>query len=448
MSKVIIIDDNQSVVSALQLLLELHEIRCCSAQSAEEAIIRIQGDDDIHLAIQDMNFCEGENSGEKGRKLFYQIRELREDLPIILFTAWAQLEMAVELIKEGAADYISKPWDDQKLILTIHNLLELGRLQAEHRQRALAKSEARFRLGSDFNLCGIVYQSDAMHALLELATKIARSDVSVMITGPNGSGKEKIAHIIQANSAVKSGPFVKLNVGALPNELIEAELFGAEAGAYSGITKTRKGRFELADGGTLFLDELGNLSSSGQAKLLRVLQTGEFEKLGSSTTQKCNVRLISATNSNLLDDIRSGKFREDLYYRLNVIELKLLPLRERPEDILPLLNYFVDEDKTLPVSVVSQLQKYAWPGNVRELENACKRACLVAEREELTIDDFGLTIVADQETNLRKREEPNKQMIEFVMRENRGVIASAARQLGMSRQSLYRRLEKYDIHHE
>ena len=448
MSKVLVIDDNHNVISALQLLLSLHDIDCCSANSAEAGLVHIHNDDDISLVIQDMNFCEGENSGAKGRELFYQIRELRDDLPIILFTAWTQLEMAVELIKEGAADYISKPWDDQKLILTINNLLELGRLQKENRHRALTKSAARFQLEDDFDLRGIVYQSEAMQALLELATKISRSDVPVMITGPNGSGKEKIAEIIQANSAVKTGPFVKVNVGALPDELIEAELFGAEPGAYTGLNKARQGRFAMADGGTLFLDELGNLSASGQAKLLRVLQTGEYEKLGSSVTHKCNVRVISATNANLLDDIQSGKFREDLYYRLNVIELKLPALCERSEDILPLLNCFVADSKTLPVNVITQLQRYAWPGNIRELENACKRASLVAVSDELSIEDFGLNIDITQEKKLSKRVEPNKQMIEFVMRESRGVIASAARQLGISRQALYRRLEKYNIQHD
>lgn len=445
MTKVLIIDDNPSVISALELLLGLHDITTAHALSPLEGLRALQNNDDISLVIQDMNFGDGENSGIQGRELFYAIREQHQDLPIILFTAWTQLEMAVELIKEGAADYLSKPWDDQKLLVTITNLLELGRLQRETMQRALTQQNARSALEKNYNLCGLVYQSEEMQKLLELATKIARSDVPVMITGPNGSGKEKIAEIIQANSRVVDGPFIKVNVGALPDDLMEAELFGAEPGAYTGLTKTRKGRFEMADGGTLFLDELGNLSANGQAKLLRVLQSGEFERLGSSITQRCNVRIISATNANLSEAIRAGQFREDLWYRLNVIELTLPALAERRDDILPLLNRFIDINKKLSLSAIKQLQDYAWPGNVRELENACKRASLLAASDVLQTSDFGIAIDTTAPHISVKRPEPTKQMIEFVMRENCGVIAQAARQLGISRQALYRRLDKFGI---
>lgn len=448
MTKVLIIDDNPSVISALELLLGLHDITTAHALSPLEGLRALQNNDEISLVIQDMNFGDGENSGIQGRELFYAIREQHQDLPIILFTAWTQLEMAVELIKEGAADYLSKPWDDQKLLVTITNLLELGRLQRETMQRALTQQNARSALEKNYNLCGLVYQSEEMQKLLELATKIARSDVPVMITGPNGSGKEKIAEIIQANSRVVDGPFIKVNVGALPDDLMEAELFGAEPGAYTGLTKTRKGRFEMADGGTLFLDELGNLSASGQAKLLRVLQSGEFERLGSSITQRCNVRIISATNANLSEAIRAGQFREDLWYRLNVIELTLPALAERRDDILPLLNRFIDINKKLSLSAIKQLQDYAWPGNVRELENACKRASLLAANDILQADDFGIKLGATAPFRAAKQAEPNQQMIEFVMRENCGVIAQAARQLGISRQALYRRLDKFGISYD
>ncbi|HEY0892203.1 MAG TPA: sigma-54 factor interaction domain-containing protein, partial [Cellvibrio sp.] len=216
---------------------------------------------------------------------------------------------------------------------TIKNLLELEDLQHQQRLQAQKLLAEKARLSETANLCGLVYQSASMHALVNLAVKIARSDVPVLITGPNGSGKEKIAQIIQANSRVNTGPFVCVNVGALPQELIEAELFGAEAGAYTGISKRRIGRFEAADGGTLFLDELGNLSATGQAKLLRVLQSGEFERLGSSETRHCHVRVISATNTHLERAIKNGEFREDLFYRLNVFELKVPPLEERKDDI-------------------------------------------------------------------------------------------------------------------
>jgi len=445
MAKVLIIDDNPNVVSALQIFLGLHDIDCLYALSPQDGLQILHKHDDILLVIQDMNFSDGQNTGVQGRELFYAIRDMYQDLPIILFTAWTQLEMAVELIKEGAADYLSKPWDDQKLMVTITNLLELGRLRRETMQRALTQRHARATLEQNYNLCSIVYQSEEMQVLLELATKIARADVPVMITGPNGSGKEKIAEIIQANSCVVKGPFVKVNVGALPDELMEAELFGAEPGAYTGLTKTRKGRFEMADGGTLFLDELGNLSANGQAKLLRVLQSGEFERLGSSITQQCKVRIISATNANLVEAIQAGRFREDLYYRLNVIELKLPALADRRDDILPLLNRFIDKTKKLSPKAIRQLHDYAWPGNVRELENACKRASLLAPDSILQTEDFGIAIEPEPSNKTVKQPEPTQQMIEFVMRENCGVIAQAARQLGISRQALYRRLDKYNM---
>src|SRR5690606_3353239 len=310
------------------------------------------------------NFTEDTTSGQEGKALFYKLRQVRLDIPIILITAWTQLETAIELVKSGATDYIAKPWDEIKLVTTVKNLLELEDLQQQQRQQAQALHLERTRLSETANLCGLVYQSSAMHALASLAAKIARSDVPVLITGPNGSGKEKIAQIVQANSRVNTGPFVCVNVGALPQDLIEAELFGAEAGAFTGITKKRIGRFEAADGGTIFLDELGNLSASGQAKLLRVLQSGEFERLGSSETRRCKVRVISATNTDLEQAIEKGEFREDLFYRLNVFELKVPALAERTEDIPPLIHHFLNGRAQLEPSILRALSSYAWPGNV------------------------------------------------------------------------------------
>ncbi|NIB44319.1 sigma-54-dependent Fis family transcriptional regulator [Pseudomaricurvus alkylphenolicus] len=450
MSKVLIIDDNPSIGSALQMLLTLQGIDNDYCVSPTEGLERIDNDASISLVIQDMNFSEGENSGRQGRELFSKIRQRRQDLPIILITAWTQLEMAVELIKEGAADYIAKPWDDAKLIATINNLMALESLQREQMQRANAQQLAQQDLRQQYDLCGLIYQSEQMQSLVELAVKVARSDVPVLITGPNGSGKEKIAEVIQANSQISDGPFVRVNAGALPDELLEAELFGAEPGAYTGLTKTRVGRFESADGGTLFLDEIGNMSASGQAKLLRVLQSGEFERLGSSQPRRCTVRLISATNTDLPDAIRDGAFREDLFYRLNVIELRLPPLAERQDDILPLLHRFLGGQKNLSPSAVDRLLQYPWPGNVRQLENACKRALLVSGADILEADDFGLDLEAGAQSSMQSRMqvEPTRQMIEYVLQINCGVIAQAARQLGMSRQALYRRMDKYGISYQ
>jgi DNA-binding NtrC family response regulator len=268
--------------------------------------------------------------------------------------------------------------------------------------------------------------------------------VPVLITGPNGSGKEVLASIIQANSSVRSGPFVKVNVGALPKDLMEAELFGAEVGAYTGATKARQGRFEAADGGTLFLDEIGNLSLEGQAKLLRVLQTGEFERLGSSTTRRVKVRLVSATNADLPAAISEGRFREDLYYRLNLIELKVVPLAERKEDILPLARHFLDKHQKLGAAAQRALLAYPWPGNVRELMNTIKRASLMSTGAEITPADLGLPAVAAPMDTIPDRE-PDRAEIEGALSRARGVIARAARELGLSRQALYRRMEKLGL---
>ena len=444
--KILIIDDNPAVGKALHLLLDVHDIAAEIALTPQAATKRLEEDGSIALVVQDMNFSEDTTSGHEGKALFYKLRQVRPDIPIILITAWTQLETAIELVKSGAADYIAKPWDDIKLVTTIKNLLELGDLQHQQRLQAQTLLNEKTRLLETANLCGLIYQSASMHALVSLAVKIARSDAPVLITGPNGSGKEKIAQIIQANSRVNTGPFACVNVGELPQELIEAELFGAEAGAYTGISKRRIGRFEAADGGTLFLDELGNLSATGQAKLLRVLQSGEYERLGSSETRHCNVRVISATNTNLECAIKSGEFREDLFYRLNVFELKVPPLEERKEDILPLIHHFLSGQAQLENSVLHALHCYSWPGNVRELENACQRALILNEGGKLQLKDFGLPINGTMIENYKPViAEPSRDVIEMVLKQNHGVVAQAARQLGFSRQALYRRLEKYKI---
>src|SRR4029077_8599479 len=307
-------------------------------------------------------------SGQEGIALFKEIRTRFADLPIILLTAWTPLETAVELVRAGAAVYGAKPWDDARLLTTVRNLLDLRTARAEAQQLRDQRQEARKELAERFDLRGIVYESDAMHTLVAMATQVAHADVPVLITGPNGAGKEVLADIVQANSTVREHPYLKVNLGALPNELIEAELFGTEAGAFTGA-RARTGRFEAADGGTLFLDELGNLSGSGQAKLLRVLQTGELERLGSNTTRRTRVRVIAATNANLRQAIREGRFREDLFYRLNVIELEVPPLAERRDDILALARHFLEPGFTLAQDAVDALTRHPWPGNVRELQN-------------------------------------------------------------------------------
>lgn len=440
MPKILVIDDNSSVCEALELLFSLHDMDTVCAETPEAGLAAL-AENGIDLVIQDMNFSADTTSGEEGIALFAEIRKRHPGLPIVLLTAWTNLETAVELVKNGAADYLAKPWDDEKLVATARNLLELGRLSNENRRLHSKLRERRDKLAAQYDLGGLVYESDAMHELATLAVRVARSDLPVLISGPNGSGKELIADVVQRNSAVSNGPYIKVNAGALPAELMEAELFGAEAGAYTGANKAREGRFEAADGGTLFLDEIGNLPMEGQAKLLRVLQTGEFERLGSTKTRKVNVRLVSATNADLPALIRAGRFREDLYYRLNVIELRVAPLKERREDVLLIARSMLPSGRAFSADAERALANHDWPGNVRELRNHVQRALLLAAGDTIEVRDLDLPRAA---TN-GPATEPDAADIEAVLQKHRGVIAAAAKELGMSRQALYRRMEKFGM---
>jgi DNA-binding NtrC family response regulator len=447
MPTILIIDDNHSVAVALEVLFSLHEIDTLRATTPEQGLAAL-AQHEVDLVIQDMNFTQDTTSGAEGIALFGQIRDLYPDLPVILLTAWTQLDVAVDLIKAGAADYMAKPWDDQRLLATAKNLLELGQTNRELRFRVQRERRAKRELEKRYDLRGMIWQDAAIERILTLACQVARADVSVLITGPNGAGKERIAEIIQANSVVRDGPFVVLNCGALPSELIEAELFGAEAGAYTGAGKAREGKFEAADGGTLFLDEIGNLPAAGQMKLLRVLETGRFERLGSNRERQVKVRVISATNADLPAMIRAGSFREDLFYRLNVIELNLPPLVARPADIIPLAEHFLGAEKTLHPTAVATLLKHAWPGNVRELKNVMQRAALLAGSAVIGVADLGLPAVngiAPTNSTANGDCEPDRAAIEAALASSRGVVAQAATALGMSRQALYRRLERLGI---
>jgi DNA-binding NtrC family response regulator len=444
MNQILVIDDNPGIANALEILFSLYEIDTLHAKSPKEGLFILQTNR-VDLVIQDMNFTEDTTSGEEGQTLFKQIHAQYPDLPVILLTAWGNLETAVELVKGGANDYLTKPWDDTKLVSTVQNLMELSQLRQQTNSMLRHRSKTTQSLANNFDLCGTIFDSPAMLQTMTMATQIAHSDIPVLITGPNGSGKEKVAETIQANSSVKDKPFIKVNVGALPSELLEAELFGAEAGAFTGAQKKRIGRFEAADGGTLFLDEIGNLPLSGQVKLLRVLQTGEFERLGSSQTLKANVRVISATNANLLDDIANGSFREDLYYRLNVIEIKVEPLANRAEDILPLALNFMQPDNILSPEAEATLLAHQWPGNVRELENVMKRACLLATNGKIESANLGLATPEKLSPTVKTNSEPDKDSLLDALEKNKNNISQTAKYLGMSRQSLYRRLDKFSI---
>ena len=442
MRTVLIIDDQSAVRDALSLLLSLHEIRPLTATMPDEGLALLARER-VDAVIADMNFSADTTSGEEGVALFQAIRARYPDLPVILLTGWSHLETAVQLVKAGAADYMSKPWDDAKLLATVENLLELSENARAAATTRMTRRRRRESLERDYDLRGIVFASDEMLRVLELTCRVARADVPVLVTGPNGAGKERIAEIVHANSAVRDRPLVTVNCGALPSELIEAELFGAEAGAFTGAARSREGRFEAANGGTLFLDEIGNLPLAGQMKLLRALESGEFERLGSTRTRKVKVRVISATNADVPVMIRDGKFRQDLFYRLNTIEIALPPLSDRPDDILPLAEHFLDDDAVLSDQARDALLDYPWPGNVRELKNTIDRAKLLCGRGEITVAHLGLSAVAAAPA--RSLDEPSREAVEEALRKTGGVISRAARSLGLSRQALYRRMQRYGI---
>ncbi len=447
MPQILIIDDNTAVATALDVLFSLHDIETRHASAPAQGLAML-AEHEFDLVIQDMNFTADTTSGDEGRTLFGQIRDAHPDLPVILLTAWTHLDNAVELVKAGAADYLAKPWDDGRLLTTVNNLLELAEARRELARRRQRELKQQQSLHERYDLRGVVFADPASERVIALACQVARSDLPVLITGPNGAGKEKIAEIIQANSGKRGGPFVALNCGAIPSELIEAELFGAEAGAYTGANKAREGKFEAADGGTLFLDEIGNLSLTGQMKLLRVLETGRFERLGSNRERQVKVRVVSATNADLPAMIRDGSFREDLYYRLNTVELSLPPLGERREDILPLARHFLGLDgKPLSPQAAQALQRHTWPGNVRELRNVIQRASLLAQGARIEVTDLNLPRVTVRPAAMTA-EEPDRSRIIAALERAGGVIAQAAADLGLSRQALYRRMDRHGIPRE
>lgn len=452
---ILIVDDEAAVARAMERLLagRGHATRVESSPAAALAAIR---DETFGAVISDMNFSPQHTDGEEGTALFRAIRDIDPELPVILMTAWASLERAVSLVRDGAADYLEKPWDPDKLLPTLKNLVDLRATRLENRRLLGERERERDELQARFDLGGLVYRSPAMHRAVSLAAQVARSEAPVLITGENGVGKEVIADLIQRNSSVRNGPYVRVNAGALPSELLEAELFGAEAGAFTGAQKSREGRFEAADGGTLFLDEVGNLSAHGQAALLRVLQTGEFERLGSTKTRKVTVRLLSATNTDLLDAIRKGLFREDLYYRLNVIEVRIPPLRCRQEDIVPLAEHFLRHHAggralTLDEPARRALLAHAWPGNVRELSNRAQRAAIVCQGNVVTVADLGLEEASAQATRQRvddtagEEDRDEARRLERILARHNGIVAHAAAEMGLSRQALYRRLRRHGL---
>ncbi|MCB1050725.1 MAG: sigma-54-dependent Fis family transcriptional regulator [Acidobacteria bacterium] len=427
--KVLVVEDQEAIRQALTLLFRVHQLPCICADSPEQAR-KLLSSDEIGCVVQDMNFSPGRTNGQEGADLFRWIRQHFPHLPILLVTAWTSLETAVQLVREGAQDYLQKPWDDEKLVSLVRRFLDQAQVGP---------------IENDF-----VFVSSSMRQVTEMASRVASSDLPVLITGPNGSGKEKIADLIHRRSQRASKPFIKVNAGAIPPELFESEMFGSEKGAYTGALNSRKGFLQEAENGTLFLDEIGNLPASAQMKLLRVLQSGEYQKLGSPKTHTANVRILSATNEDLLARINEGKFRQDLFFRLNVMELRVPSLRERPDDILPLAHFFLKRTALthkaphdFSPAAQQALIQHSWPGNVRELENCIQRAAVLALGPQIEPADLRLQGPAPSPTFIH--EDPERQELEAVLKQHSGQISKAAKALGLSRQALYRKMEKLGI---
>lgn len=423
-----------------------------SPDEALDAITHEQFD----VALIDLNYARDTTSGQEGLDLIKRIRKLDQDLPIVVMTAWATVDLAVECMREGASDFIQKPWDNARVIATVLSQTELVRTR---RRAGLLEDENRtLKAIKDRNFLA---QSATMFPVLEMMHKVAPSDANILITGENGTGKGVAARYIHSLSNRAGEPFVSINMGGLASGVAESELFGHVKGAFTDAKSDRAGRFEMADGGTLFMDEIGNIPLEQQNKLLRVLETGEFERVGSSRTVKVNVRIVSATNADLRKEVQNGRFREDLLYRLNTIPIHLPPLRERKEDIELLSAHFLQRlarryNKKIDGFVepaAQTLRQYPWPGNVRELEHTIERAVLLTDGPMIKVSDLALTPTASTSDQSRSGpslddmtlEEVERYLIERTLKRNGGNATKTAEDLGLSRSAFYRRLQRFGL---
>jgi DNA-binding NtrC family response regulator len=448
-ARILVADDDADVLAAMRLLLrgEGYEVETATSPAL---VLHAVEQKDFDLAILDMNYARDTTSGGEGLDLIERLRSLDPAMPVIVMTAWGSVDGAVAAVRRGARDYVQKPWDNERLLQTLRTQLELGRAL----QRG-ARLEQENRLLRREGLPEIVTESAAMKAVLDLAQRVAPSDANVLVTGEHGTGKELVARLLHALSARANRPFVAVNAGGLSEGVFESELFGHQKGAFTGANADRAGRFELADGGTLFLDELANVPLPQQAKLLRVLQTGEFERVGSSRTRAVNVRLVSATNADLRAESAAGRFREDLLFRVNTVEIHIPPLRDRREDVPALAAFFLQryaKRYRKPLAgfadvALQALLAHPWPGNVRELDHAIERAVLLARGKVLAPEDLGLRTAADGAPPMEKLtlDEAERLLIQRALDRHGGNVSLAAKSLGVSRSALYRRLERHGI---
>ena len=447
--RVLVADDQPDVREALRLLLKAEGFEI-DAVASPSALLASLDTREFDAVLMDLNYARDTTSGQEGLDLLTEIRSRDSSLPVIVMTAWGSLNLAVEAMRRGAKDFIQKPWENARLLAILRTQIELA-----HAIRQSVRLEAENRLLRADGRPMFIAESAVMRPVLDLISRVGPSDANVLITGEHGTGKEVVSRTLQALSNRSGKPFVTVNAGGLPEGVFESELFGHVKGAFTDAKTDRVGRFELADGGTLFLDEIANVPLNLQAKLLRALETGELERVGSSSTRRVDVRILSATNANIQAEVEGGRFREDLLFRLNTIEIHLPPLRERKEDIPLLAMHFLRQSaqryrKNLTgfePTAMKLLAEHPWPGNVRELDHSIERAVLLAEGMEVRASDLGLRQV--REANMRiedmSLEDVERALIQKAMSRYGGNVSHASKTLGLSRSALYRRLQKYGL---
>ncbi|PYK56498.1 MAG: sigma-54-dependent Fis family transcriptional regulator [Verrucomicrobia bacterium] len=448
MIRILIADDQRDVLEALRILLKGEGYQTEAATSLA-GIFNSLEKKEYALLLMDLNYTRDTTSGQEGLSAIPRIRQIDNTLPIVVMTAWATVELAVEAMKRGARDFVTKPWDNQRLLAIVKTQIELA--SALRRERKLEAQNELLR-GTMPNL---IAQSPAMRPVVEMVSRVAPSDANVLITGENGTGKSLVARAIHAVSPRASHAMITVNMGGLSETLFESELFGHVKGAFTDAKSDRTGRFELADESTLFMDEIANIPLAQQAKLLRVIETGDFERVGSSKTLHANVRIISATNSNLENEVTTGRFRQDLLFRLNTIQIALPPLRDRRDDIMPLANTFLAQHADhyrkqiggFDETARERLLRHRFPGNIRELDHIVERAVLMTQDRQICAGDLGLTNGGGESRNLEEMslEEVEAFLIKKALARNDGNARKAAESLGLSRSAFYRRLQQYGL---
>src|SRR3954451_1447766 len=447
--RILVADDQADIREALRLLIKAEKMQGEIVSSPAAALEAMQTSD-FDAALIDLNYTRDTTSGREGLDLLSSIRAIDSDLPVIVMTAWANVDVAVQAVLRGARDFIQKPWENQRLLAVLRTQIELSR--SLRRARRL---EAENRLLRAQNLPTFIAESRAMRPVLELISRVGPSDANILITGEHGTGKEVVAKTLQALSTRASRPLVTVNTGALSEGTFESEIFGHVKGAFTDARTDRIGRFELANKGTLFLDEIANVPLRQQAKLLRVLETGERERVGSSQTRRVDVRVLSATNSKLHEEATAGNFREDLLFRLNTVEINLPSLRDRREDIPLLAAHFLNKSRAryrkqvsgFSPAAMQQMMQYPWPGNVRELEHTVERAVLLCRGDEIEPANLAIATAKSSAPNFENMsiDEVEALLIRKVLRRCDGNISQAAEALGLSSAALYRRIEKYGL---